>query len=73
MPTTTVTAPPVVEAARYLLTLSRNTIPWSLVGFRPHPALRQKPDGLPAGLQLIAPPHHEAALVTVGAALEQAV
>ncbi|MGH8883669.1 MAG: amidase [Egibacteraceae bacterium] len=73
MPTTTVTAPPVVEAARYLLTLSRNTIPWSLVGF---PALTlpcgRSPDGLPVGLQLIAPPHHEATLVTVGAALEQA-
>lgn len=74
MPTAVILAPPAAEAARYLFILSRNAICWSLVGF---PALSLpcgiSPDGLPVGLQLIAPPHHEATLVAIGAALERAL
>jgi aspartyl-tRNA(Asn)/glutamyl-tRNA(Gln) amidotransferase subunit A len=71
LPTTLVTAPLVEDAADYLMVLSRNAIPFSLVGF---PALSvpcgRDRHGLPIGLQLVAAPHHEARLVAVAARLE---
>lgn len=72
MPTSLVPAPKVEEADQYLMVLSRNCIPWSFVGF---PALsvpcRDRADGLPVGLQLVAPPHGEPVLVALGTAYER--
>jgi aspartyl-tRNA(Asn)/glutamyl-tRNA(Gln) amidotransferase subunit A len=74
MPTTVVTAPPVERAQEYLMLLSRNAIPWSFLGF---PVLsvpcQVTPAGLPVGLQLVARPHGEGALLAVGAALGKAL
>ncbi len=74
MPTSIVVAPPVEDFARYLTVLSRNAIPWSFLGF---PALSlpcgMTPQGLPVGLQLVAPPGCEARLVALGTALERAL
>jgi len=71
LPTTLVTAPLVEDAGEYLMVLSRNAIPFSLVGF---PALSlpcgRDRRGLPIGLQLVAPPHHERRLVAVASRLE---
>jgi aspartyl-tRNA(Asn)/glutamyl-tRNA(Gln) amidotransferase subunit A len=74
MPTTPVTAPRVEEFAEYLTVLSRNAIPWSLIGF---PAISvpcgTTAQGLPVGLQIVAAPGCEATLVALGAALERAM
>lgn len=74
MPTTPVAAPPVTDFAEYLTVLSRNAIPWSLVGF---PAMTVPcgftAAGLPVGLQLVAAPGREAVLVALGCALERAL
>jgi len=70
MPTVGVVAPPVEDFARYLLVLSGNTSLWSLTGF---PALSLPcgmVDGLPVGLQLVAPPWREDHLIALGSALE---
>lgn len=72
MPTSLVTAPLVSQAEKYLTVLSRNSIPWSFIGW---PALSvpcPTPDGvLPVGLQLVAPPFGEATVVRLGCALER--
>jgi aspartyl-tRNA(Asn)/glutamyl-tRNA(Gln) amidotransferase subunit A len=72
LPTTLVTAPPVDDFAGYLMVLARNAIPFSFVGF---PAVSipcgWDGDGLPVGLQLVAPPGRDARLV-VGAAVIEA-
>jgi len=73
MPTVPVVAPPVEDFARYLLVLSRNTSLWSLTGF---PALSVPcgmVDGLPVGLQLVAPPWREDRLIALGSALERSI
>lgn len=74
MPTTLVAAPPAEDFARHLLSLARNAIPWSFLGF---PAVSvpcgTTAAGLPVGLQLVAPPRHEGLLVAVAGVLEQAV
>ncbi len=53
--------------------LSRNAIPWSLVGF---PAISVPcgftSEGLPVGLQIVAPPGREDIVVALGAAVERA-
>ena len=70
LPASLVVAPPATDFARYLTVLSRNAIPWSLVGF---PALSVPcgdVDGLPVGLQLVAAPSGEERLVSLGAAVE---
>ena len=71
MPTSPVVAPRTEEADRYFTVLSRNCIPWSFVGF---PAVslpcHDRAYGLPVGLQLVAPPHHEATLVAPGTGYE---
>lgn len=71
LPTSLVPAPLVEEADDYLQVLSRNAIPWSLIGF---PALSvpcgRTAAGLPVGLQLVAPPFEEASLVALGTAFE---
>jgi aspartyl-tRNA(Asn)/glutamyl-tRNA(Gln) amidotransferase subunit A len=70
LPTSLVVAPPAADFAQYLTVLSRNAIPWSLVGF---PALSLpcgQAGGLPIGLQLVAPPGGEERLVALGTAIE---
>lgn len=73
MPTTLVPAPLVGEADDYLVVLSRNAVPWSFIGF---PAISipcgTTQDGLPVGLQMVAPPHEEASLVALASAFEGA-
>ncbi|MFN8026045.1 MAG: amidase [Acidimicrobiia bacterium] len=71
MPTVPVVAPPVDDFARYLMVLARNAIPWSLVGFPAISVPVGTVDGLPVGIQLVAPPHGEARLVEVGRMVEQ--
>jgi aspartyl-tRNA(Asn)/glutamyl-tRNA(Gln) amidotransferase subunit A len=71
MPTAAVLAPPVDDFAAYLMLLSRNAIPWSFVGF---PAISVPcgwVDGLPVGLQVVAPPDREDLLVAAGKVVEQ--
>jgi len=74
MPTSLVPAPKLEQADDYLLILSRNAIMWSLTGF---PAVSipcgTTSDGLPIGLQLVAPPREEASLVALGTAFESAL
>ncbi len=65
-------APPSDAFADYLMVLARNAIPWSLVGFPAISVPCGLSDGLPMGLQLVAPPGGEARLVAVGRALEGA-
>ncbi len=71
LPTTPVTAPRIDDFARFLMVLSRNVIPFSLVGF---PAISipcgTDRDGLPVGLQLVAAPGREDLLVQTGSAYE---
>jgi aspartyl-tRNA(Asn)/glutamyl-tRNA(Gln) amidotransferase subunit A len=72
MPTALCTAPPAEDFADYLYLLSRNAIPWSLVGF---PAISVpcgfSPEGLPIGIQFVARPGEEATLVALGSAFEE--
>jgi aspartyl-tRNA(Asn)/glutamyl-tRNA(Gln) amidotransferase subunit A len=70
MPTTALTAPPVDDFAQYLMLLSRNAIPWSLVGFPAISIPCGLANGLPVGLQLVARPGGESLLVEVGSAYE---
>lgn len=74
MPTSLVPAPRIEDADEYLLRLSKNAILWSFIGF---PAVSipcgTTPEGLPVGLQLVAPPYEESALVALGTALESAL
>ncbi len=71
MPTVPVVAPRVDEFAEYLMVLSRNAIPWSFVGFPAISVPCGTVDGLPVGLQIVAPPDREDLLVAVGRAVEQ--
>jgi aspartyl-tRNA(Asn)/glutamyl-tRNA(Gln) amidotransferase subunit A len=73
MPTVPVVAPPVEGFAEFLMVLARNAIPWSLVGFPAISVPVAPVDGLPVGLQLVAPPHQEARLVEVARTVEQVV
>jgi aspartyl-tRNA(Asn)/glutamyl-tRNA(Gln) amidotransferase subunit A len=71
LPTSLVLAPPVADADRFLLVLSRNCIPWSFIGF---PAISvpcgRSADGLPIGLQLVAAPFRDGSLIAVASAVE---
>lgn len=73
MPTVPVTAPLVTGFAEYLMVLARNAIPWSLVGFPAISVPVGRVEGLPVGLQLVAPPHCEDRLVEVGRMVELAL
>lgn len=73
MPTVPVVAPRVEDFAAYLMVLARNAIPWSLVGFPAISVPAGTVDGLPVGMQFVAPPGREADLVRVGRAFESAV
>lgn len=73
MPATLVTAPLVSEAERYFTLLSRNAIPWSLIGWPAVSVPCPVDEGsLPAGLQIVAPPFEDASLVQLGTRIEGA-
>jgi Asp-tRNA(Asn)/Glu-tRNA(Gln) amidotransferase A subunit family amidase len=55
------------------MTLSRNAIPWSFVGFPAISLPCGRVDGLPVGLQLVAAPYREDLLISLGRALEVAL
>ena len=71
MPTSGVVAPAVEEAAKYLLVLSETCIPWSLVGFPAISLFSGMSDGLPTGVQLVAPSSQDAFLLAAAHALER--
>jgi aspartyl-tRNA(Asn)/glutamyl-tRNA(Gln) amidotransferase subunit A len=73
MPTVPILAPPVDDFARHLLLLSRNAIPWSLIGFPAVSIPCGRPGSLPVGVQLVAPPWREDLLVAAGTAVEEAL
>ncbi len=70
LPSAPVLAPRASDFARYLLVLSRNAIPWSLVGFPAISLPVATGATLPVGLQLVAPPEREDVIVRVATALE---
>jgi aspartyl-tRNA(Asn)/glutamyl-tRNA(Gln) amidotransferase subunit A len=71
MPASLVTAPLVSDAERFITTLSRNAIPWSLLGWPAISVPSPVPAGaLPVGLQIVAPPYEDAAVVRLAAAVE---
>lgn len=72
MPTVPVTAPLVSDFARYLMVLSRNAIPWSFIGFPAISVPCGMVDGLPVGLQLVAPPWREDLVLAAAAVVERA-
>ncbi len=71
MPTSPVVAPPVDDFAAYLMLLSRNAIPWSFVGFPAVSVPCGWVQGLPVGLQVVAPPDREDLLVAVARTVEE--
>jgi aspartyl-tRNA(Asn)/glutamyl-tRNA(Gln) amidotransferase subunit A len=72
MPSTLVTAPPRADAEQYFTLLSRNAIPWSLIGWPAMTVPCAVGSGcLPVGLQLVAPPCEDGTLMRLGSALEQ--
>lgn len=73
MPTTATTAPLVADAGRHLMRLARNAIPWSFVGFPAISVPAGYVDGLPVGVQIVAPPHREELLIATGLAVESVV
>ncbi|HEX5586956.1 MAG TPA: amidase [Acidimicrobiia bacterium] len=73
MPTVPVVAPRVEDFAAFLMVLARNAIPWSLVGFPAISVPAGTADGLPVGMQFVAPPGREADLVRVARTFEGAV
>lgn len=74
MPTVRVQAPRREDFARFLTILSRNCVPWSLVGF---PAVSvpcgTDPDGFPVGLQVVGPPGADARVAAVVEEVERSV
>jgi Asp-tRNA(Asn)/Glu-tRNA(Gln) amidotransferase A subunit family amidase len=71
MPAAGVVAPPAADFAAYLMTLARNAIPFSFVGFPAVTVPCGTVGGLPVGLQLVAAPGREDILLA-GAALVEA-
>lgn len=71
MPTSKAVAPLREEAERYLMLLSENCIPWSLVGFPAISVFSGLAEGLPTGLQLVAAPGCDASLLATAYAVER--
>ena len=71
MPTTLVPAVKAEETEEYLTILSKNCIPWSMIGF---PTLSVPagltPDGLPVGAQLVGAPFDDDIILALASALE---
>jgi aspartyl-tRNA(Asn)/glutamyl-tRNA(Gln) amidotransferase subunit A len=74
MPTVPIVAPTVESADQTPLVLTRNVALWSFVGF-PAMSVPCAPSqaGLPTGLQIVAAPHAEAAIIAVARAVERGV
>ncbi|HEY6533857.1 MAG TPA: amidase, partial [Acidimicrobiales bacterium] len=72
MPTVPVVAPPIEDFAAYLMRLARTAIPFSFVGFPAMTVPCGTVDGLPVGMQLVAPPGREDLLFAVGLLVERA-
>ena len=74
MPTVPVATPPWLDYEKHLLSLSRNAIPWSLIG---SPAVSlpcgATSEGMPIGIQMVAGPGRDARLLRTGIALEEAI
>jgi aspartyl-tRNA(Asn)/glutamyl-tRNA(Gln) amidotransferase subunit A len=71
MPTCKVVAPPRHEADDYLLVLSENCIPWSLVDFPAISLPMGLAHGLPCGIQLVAGPGQDPLLMATAYAFER--
>jgi aspartyl-tRNA(Asn)/glutamyl-tRNA(Gln) amidotransferase subunit A len=71
MPTCKVAAPLRTEADDYLLVLSENCIPWSLVDFPAISLYMGQAEGLPCGVQLVAGPGQDQLLLSVAHAFER--
>jgi len=71
MPTCKVTAPPRPDADDYLLVLSENCIPWSLVDFPAISVPMGLADGMPCGIQFVAAPGQDPLLVSMAYAYER--
>ena len=71
MPTCKVVAPFRQEADDYLLVLSENCIPWSLVDFPAISLYMGQADGLPCGLQFVAGPGQDPLLLSMAYAFER--
>jgi aspartyl-tRNA(Asn)/glutamyl-tRNA(Gln) amidotransferase subunit A len=71
MPTCKVGAPLRSEADDYLLVLSENCIPWSLVDFPAISLYMGQAGGLPAGIQLVAAPGQDRLLLSTAYGFEQ--
>ena len=67
-----IATPPINDFARYLMVLSRNAIPWSLLGF---PAVStpcaRSLSSLPIGVQFVGPPGHDGPVIALGASFER--
>jgi aspartyl-tRNA(Asn)/glutamyl-tRNA(Gln) amidotransferase subunit A len=70
MPTSKVVAPPREDAERYLMMLSENCIAWSLLGMPAISLYAGSSEGLPMGVQLVAPPGQDRFLLAAANALE---
>lgn len=73
MPTCRTVAPPREEADRYLLALSENCVPWSLLDFPALTLPSGMAEGLPVGIQLVAPPGQDDLLLATAHAAESAL
>ncbi len=71
MPTSKVVAPLRSEAGDYLLVLSENCIPWSLVNFPAISVHMGQAAGLPCGIQFVAGPGEDKLLLAVAYAFER--
>ncbi|HET7737010.1 MAG TPA: amidase [Tepidiformaceae bacterium] len=71
MPTCKVVAPLRAEAEDYLLVLSENCIPWSLIDFPAISLYMGQAHGLPSGLQLVAGPGQDRLLLAVAYGFER--
>ena len=71
LPTSEVVAPRVEDADQYLLVLSENCIPWSFVGFPAISLFSGLSEGLPTGVQIVAPAGQDAYLLAAAHALER--
>lgn len=71
MPTCKVVAPRREEADDYLLVLSENCIPWSLIDFPAISVYMGQADGLPCGLQLVGGPGQDRLLLSMAYGFER--
>ena len=71
MPTCKVVAPPREEADDYLLVLSENCIPWSLVDFPAISVPMGLAHGLPCGIQFVASPGQDPLLLATAYGFER--